>query len=696
MGFATFTTDQRLTLDGKGYRLVKRNSDDSWVLEGLDDRNVVVREERILKNLYRARQLKFIPADPDDLPLPHTQRLKLTPEERALIEMRKIFVRAVEGLPISEEIWKPVVRDAWKKLHSSKSVVYAGLTDPEQKRLFQKAWHKLLDSTSPVGWITVYRWAQRYYGSGDDEVALLDKNRGQRDRVDMYGSVVLGFCSLAIKEKYMTLERGTVKATWKSACGWVADEQRKVDEKRDALIDVQKENLEFKIPERIQLSIPPRRLIQRLIDEVPAFDKYAARFGFDAAVRRFRFVHGRDLPSEPLQDAQLDHTVLDLFVVDDVHWLPLGRPYITVCLDVYSRCVLGIYIGFTPPSGLSVANCLKDAFVPKDYYETLYPEIENEMPFGIPRRMTWDNGLEEHSEQAIQGCGRVGVRFITFCPRRKPWYKPEIERWFRTCNDGVIHWVPGTTFSNIFDKGDYNPEKFAVVRLSTFRLGLRKWIADVYHTEQHRVLGVAPIDAWRSGIHRDIQRIPHDPTFLDAILGRPEKRMLTHDGVHIHNLRFMSKDLEELRIRHGADLWVDLSVNEEDLSKIFVLWENGQVLEAQADAPAEYVNGLTLYQHKKFRERQRERGFSENPRGYLQAMEEVQLLFEAEFTGGSKPKGYARLIDTGESRPAVDGPAGAPQEHEVAIAPEVNSPDDLSPTKAPQKDFGSYLLEETA
>jgi len=46
-------------------------------------------------------------------------------------------------------------------------------------------------------------------------------------------------------------------------------------------------------------------------------------------------------------------------VVDDQSGLPLGRPSVTACIDCYTRCILGIYIGFNPPSYQSVAACLK-------------------------------------------------------------------------------------------------------------------------------------------------------------------------------------------------------------------------------------------------------------------------------------------------------------------------------------------------
>ena len=72
---------------------------------------------------------------------------------------------------------------------------------------------------------------------------------------------------------------------------------------------------------------------------------------------------------EPLERAEIDHTNLDLFAIDDETLLPLGRPWFSACEDDYTRCILGMFVGFIPPSFLTVSLCLKDVFRPKDAHE---------------------------------------------------------------------------------------------------------------------------------------------------------------------------------------------------------------------------------------------------------------------------------------------------------------------------------------
>jgi putative transposase len=60
----------------------------------------------------------------------------------------------------------------------------------------------------------------------------------------------------------------------------------------------------------------------------------------------------------PLDQVQIDHTVIDLIVVDDRDRQPIGRPYLTVAIDVYSRCLLGMVVTLEAPSSVSVGLCI--------------------------------------------------------------------------------------------------------------------------------------------------------------------------------------------------------------------------------------------------------------------------------------------------------------------------------------------------
>jgi putative transposase len=66
-----------------------------------------------------------------------------------------------------------------------------------------------------------------------------------------------------------------------------------------------------------------------------------------------------------LSVVQIDHTVADVLIVDPVSRNCIGRPTLTVAVDVATRCVSGICLSLESPSSLQVALCLENAVSPK-------------------------------------------------------------------------------------------------------------------------------------------------------------------------------------------------------------------------------------------------------------------------------------------------------------------------------------------
>ena len=55
---------------------------------------------------------------------------------------------------------------------------------------------------------------------------------------------------------------------------------------------------------------------------------------------------GSYIVERPLDVVQIDHTPMDIVVVDDLYRQPLGKPYLTLATDVATRCILGFVISF--------------------------------------------------------------------------------------------------------------------------------------------------------------------------------------------------------------------------------------------------------------------------------------------------------------------------------------------------------------
>nr|WP_255539852.1 DDE-type integrase/transposase/recombinase [Polynucleobacter sp. 78F-HAINBA] len=383
------------------------------------------------------------------------------------------------------------------------------------------------------------------------------------------------------------------------------------------------------------LPIPELRLIRRLIDTIPAFDRSLARDGREAANKKYRSVLSHRITQAPLERAEIDHTQLDLMVVDG-NGFPRGRPWLTVCLDDYSRSILGIVIGFEPPSFRTVAQCLKSAILPKVGLRSEFPEILNDWhSHGVMRELVVDNGVEFHSASLENACYALGIE-IHYSARKTPWFKGKIERFLGTLNSQVAHGNPGTTFSNIFEKDDYDPVKHAVVRFETLKLVINKWVADVYHQETHRTLGASPSLVWVNSIDSSDILLPDNITQLDALLGHTEKRVLTHKGIEFSGLLYNSSELTGLRRRLGDKLKVDIRVDESNLGSIVVLSPDKKQMFIVPALQGEYANGLSTFQHRMCK-KYAWRNFGKNDdSSYLEAKLVIAEIIEGESKSGRK------------------------------------------------------------
>jgi putative transposase len=160
-----------------------------------------------------------------------------------------------------------------------------------------------------------------------------------------------------------------------------------------------------------RLSMPSRRAIDaRLRDR-----------GLDGLSRR-QFAPKADAAvvltprsRKALAIVQMDHTLVDIMVVDEGLRQSMGRPWITVAFDIATRVVLGFALRLEPPSATSVGLALAMACLPKDKWLKDRHLGIGWAPFGVPALVHVDNGKEFHSLALTRGCERTCV------DRLSPW-----------------------------------------------------------------------------------------------------------------------------------------------------------------------------------------------------------------------------------------------------------------------------------
>jgi putative transposase len=293
------------------------------------------------------------------------------------------------------------------------------------------------------------------------------------------------------------------------------------------------------------LKPPSRKAVAARISARSLKDVVKAREGAATARARFALVRPGLRPRAPLDIVQVDHTRVDVQLVDDLARAPLGRPWLTLLLDVHSRCVLGFTVSFEPPSAGGVALAIAQGVLAKavwlqDRNLTLAWPMH-----GLPRTLHLDNGREFHSRALKRGCQQHGIR-IDYRPPATPRFGGHIERLMGTLMTRT-HALPGTTGSNVVARGDYPSEAKAILTLREFERILACEVLGPYHNDLHAALGQSPAAAWGAGIAAsEAPRLPadHQAFVLDFLPF--EERVIRRDGVRLFNIQYFDGALAPL------------------------------------------------------------------------------------------------------------------------------------------------------
>ncbi len=321
------------------------------------------------------------------------------------------------------------------------------------------------------------------------------------------------------------------------------------------------------------LRVPSRGTLLRRIAMLDPVKTVAAREGGDAA--RSRRSAGGTAPeiTEPLEQVQIDHTPVDVIIVDERHRLPAGRPYVTIAVDVCSRCVVGLVVTLEAPSATSVGLCLAHAAADKrPWLERLEAEAVWPMS-GKPRELYVDNAAEFKSEALRRGCEQHGIR-LRYRPPGRPHFGGIIERLIGTMMQ-MVHELPGTTFSSTAERGGYDSDATAALTLRE----LQRWLAlavACYHGEVHESLGRTPAAVWaeKAAESGPPATVASETAFLVDFLP-VIRRTLTRSGFTIGHVQYYCDALKPWIARREHLGRFILRRDPRDISRIWALDPDG-------------------------------------------------------------------------------------------------------------------------
>lgn len=189
----------------------------------------------------------------------------------------------------------------------------------------------------------------------------------------------------------------------------------------------------------------------------------------------------------PFEIGHIDHTELDVELVDSRTGANLGRPWLTILLDAFTRLVLAFFITFDPPSYRSCMAVIRNAVrrygrIPKTIlvdqgsdFECLYFEA-------LLAR------LETHKKSRPAAKGRFGS---------------VIERFFGISNQSFIHNLRGNSQALQKPRSmspSHDPRALAVWTLPALTDAFEGFVDTVYACLKHPALGMSPKEAMARGL----------------------------------------------------------------------------------------------------------------------------------------------------------------------------------------------------
>jgi putative transposase len=442
---------------------------------------------------------------------------------------------------------------------------------------------------SPPSFRQSRQWYMRWVAAGFDVRALVSNTAACGRRDERYRPWIYEEINAAIDDVYATELKGSIHQTLLRARARI---RLRADRERIGLPG-------------LSAHVIGRKVVENEIAKRGAWALLAKREGRSEAERLLR-VTGSGPPGEyPLGEVEADHTLVDTIVVEN--GVVLGRPWLTVLIDRYSRMILGFSISFTPPSWVSVMEALRHAVLPKEDELRRWAEFAGQdFEFdwdccGSPDTLFVDQGPEFLSASMVATEAALNMRVIQL-PRASGERKAKVETLFRSFNHALFHRLDGTTFSNPQKRGKYASEARAIFSLNDLRYLVTRWVVDVHNRQPHSTTGRIPAELWREGMDAVGPKPAPAREIIAPLVGKVVPRKLRRDGVRYNNLRWNSNGFQALRARIGLSCDVLIRIDPLDLRKGYVLdpdtgdWIEGDLL-AERD-----VELFTLRQYDHLRE----------------------------------------------------------------------------------------------
>lgn len=322
---------------------------------------------------------------------------------------------------------------------------------------------------------------------------------------------------------------------------------------------------------------------------------------------------GRPLTADfAMQRVIIDHTRIDVHVVDDERGMVLGRAFLTLAICVGTRAIVAHLISFIDPSTWTVGEILRRMALPKRPPPAMlerYPVLAKLM--GKPSEVILDNATEFHSF-AMEAAARCAGFALRFCPFKKPRYRAIVERSLGTVNRMICEILPGSVLPLAEARRlQHNPKAEACVIMAELEAIANQVIAE-YNTSPHDGLnGRQPAlmfqrDIEKRGVNHfvDLESFRLDTMAVQTDAQLSPSGIRAFSGLRYHCIRAVPALLDDLRAlecrrqrRDDATATVDFRYDPQDISRIHVWNKRTREYVTLRCADESYSDGMPLAFH---------------------------------------------------------------------------------------------------
>jgi putative transposase len=244
----------------------------------------------------------------------------------------------------------------------------------------------------------------------------------------------------------------------------------------------------------------------------------------------------------PFHICHIDHTELDVELLCSATNCNLGRPWLSILSDAFSRRLLAVFLSFDPPSYRSCMMILRECV---------------RRHGRMPRTLVVDGGKEFESiyfetllaryECTKKSRPPAQARFGSVC-----------ERLFGTTSSQFVPLLSGNTqiMKDVrITTRSVNPKNHAIWTLERLSRRLCEWAFEIYDNTPHSALGQSPREYFAEGIaragHRVHRSIDNDAEFQMMTLPTTDRGtalVSAGKGVKIHHLHYWSNAFRDPRV----------------------------------------------------------------------------------------------------------------------------------------------------